>query len=118
MDNDKEVEEKKVEGQFGLALKRNNKQIKDARAESIISKARVEYKRTVEDLELSLEEMKRDLDDMLDLSPENSMSLKVASDFNQKAFIEKDLELGLKIRNTEIKVEIATKRYIYLFGEL
>lgn len=115
MENEKE--EKKA-GQFGLALKRNNKQIKDARAESIISKAQVGYKRVVEDLELSLDEMKRDLDDTLDLAPENSMSLKVASDFDQNAFIEKDLELGLKIRNTEIKVEIAKKRYTYLFGEM
>lgn len=115
MDDEKET--KVNVGEFGLALKRNNKQIKEARADSIISKAQVMYKRTVEDLELELDEMNRELDDMLDMSPNNAMNLVVASDFNPKAFIDKDLELGVKIRNTEIKVEIAKNRYKVLFGE-
>ena len=54
---------------------------------------------------------------MLDLSPENTTTLKLASDFEAQTFVEKDLELGVKIRNLEITIEIATKRYEYLFGK-
>ena len=115
--NDDKDEKKVTSGEFGLALKRNNKEIKNARAESIISKAQVMYKRTVEDLTIELDEMRRELDDMLDMSPNNAMNLVVASDFEPKAFIAKDLEIGVKIRNTEIKVDIAKKRYQVLFGE-
>lgn len=53
---------------------------------------------------------------MLDLSPTDATSLVLASDFDAKNYVEKDLELGVKIRNLEIKLEIATKRYAYLFG--
>ena len=74
------------------------------------------YKRQIEDLELSVKKMRREQENMLDLSPTNSMSLIVASDFDSTAYVDKDIELGVKIRNTEIKLEIAKKRYAYLFG--
>jgi hypothetical protein len=53
---------------------------------------------------------------MLDLSPTNAMNLTLASDFDSKIYVDKDIELGVKIRNVEIKLEIARKRYAYLFG--
>jgi hypothetical protein len=37
------------------------------------------------------------------------------ADFHAKEFVAKDLDLGLKIRNLEIKQEIASKRYNELF---
>lgn len=40
----------------------------------------------------------------------------VASDFAADKFVAKDLELGIKIRNLEIKLEIATARYRELFN--
>ena len=54
---------------------------------------------------------------MLDLSPEDANSLVLASEFDARAYVDKELELGVKIRNLEIKLEIAEKRYSYLFGE-
>jgi hypothetical protein len=111
-----EKTEEKNEGAFYSSLKRNNKQIRDDRALAIVDIAQLKYKRKVEDLELSIKDMKREQDNMLDLSPTNSQSLIIASDFNADAYITKDLELGVKIRNEEIKFEIATKRYEYLFG--
>ncbi len=111
--------EEKVEtqGAFLASLKRNNKQIRDDRAQAIGEDAQLLYKRQVEDLEVSINRMKRDQENMLDLSPETAMSLKLASDFNATEYVSKDLELGVKIRNEEIKLEIAKKRYNYLFGE-
>ena len=52
---------------------------------------------------------------MLDLSPTTADSLVLASDFDSKAFVAKDIELGVKIRNLEIKLEIASNRYADLF---
>lgn len=103
-------------GAFIDSLQRNNKDIKRDRAEAIAEDAQLVYKREIEDLEISIKRMKREQDNMLDLSPTDARSLVLASDFESKEFVAKDLELGVKIRNTEIKLEIARKRYAHLFG--
>jgi hypothetical protein len=108
--------DEKPNGAFIESLKRNNKQIRDDRAAAISEDAQLLYKREVEDLEVSIRRMERDQDNMLDLSPENAMSLKLASDFNAADYVSKDIELGVKIRNAKIKLEIAKDRYGYLFG--
>ena len=98
------------------SLIRNNRKIRQDRAEAIAEDAEVTFKRAVEDIELSIKKMKRERENMLDLAPDHAMSLIVASDFNAKEFVEKDIELGVKIRNAEITLEIAKRRYNYLFG--
>ena len=103
-------------GAFLASLKRNNKQIRDDRAAAIGEDAQLIYKREIEDLDVSIKKMLREQENMLDLSPENAMSLKLASDFNSKDYVNKDIALGVKIRNAEITLEIAKKRYEYLFG--
>lgn len=103
------------DGAFGASLKRNNRQIRDDRAQAIVEDAELEYKRFVEDLEKKLKTMKREQDYMLDLSPTNAQSLTLASDFDAKAYITKDSDLALKIRNTEIVLELGKQRYAYLF---
>jgi hypothetical protein len=114
MSDEKELEVK--EGAFLSSLKRNNKQIREDRAISIVEDTQTLYKREIEDLELSIKKMKREQENMLDLSPENAMTLKLASDFDSKDYVSKDIDLGVKIRNAEIKLEIAIRRYDYLFG--
>lgn len=110
-------EEEVFGGKFIESLKRNNKQIRDDRATAIAEDAQLIYKREVEDLELQIKRIKRDQENMLDLSPANAQSLVLASDFDAKDYVVKDLKLGVDIRNLEIKLEIAKKRYQYLFGE-
>ena len=111
------MEENEVlEGAFLGALKRNNKQIRDDRAIAIVESAQLVFKREVEDLEMSIKQMKRDQENMLDLSPTNAQSLVLASDFDASKYAKKDIEIGVKIRNAEITLEIAKKRYVYLFG--
>lgn len=102
-------------GVFVDSLKRSNKEIKAARADSIASQAKTVYKRKVEDLELALEQIIRDQEDMLDMSPNTTYSLTVASDFDAVKWTDKHLDLGVKIRKTEIELEIARKQYNYLF---
>jgi len=90
------------DGAFLSSLKRNNKQIRTDRATAIAEDAQIMYRRCVEDLEVSLKRMKRDRENMLDLSPENAISLKLASDFDSSEYVKKDIELGVGIRNVEI----------------
>jgi len=103
-------------GAFVSSLKRNNKQIRDDRATAIAEDTELVYKRKIEDLELSIKKMKREQENMLDLSPTNAQSLVLASDFDSDAYASKDVELGVKIRNAEITLEIARARFEYLFG--
>lgn len=105
-----------ITGAFISSLKRNNKQIREDRATAIAEDTELVYKRTIEDIELSIKKMKRDQENMLDLSPENAQSLILASDFNSTEYVKKDINLGIKIREAEIELDIAKKRYEYLFG--
>ena len=73
------------------------------------------YKREVEDLEVSMKSLIRERRGMLDLSPTDAQSLVLATDFDAKAFVAKDIELGIKIHNLEKKIGIAKERYAYLF---
>jgi UDP-3-O-acyl-N-acetylglucosamine deacetylase len=104
------------QGAFKESLYRNNSKIRKDRADSIIEDAEIIYKREIEDLDVQKKKMLRDQENMLDLSPTDALSLTLASDFDSKVYVDKDIELGVKIRNVEIKLEIARKRYAYLFG--
>jgi hypothetical protein len=102
-------------GAFVSSLTRNNKEIKRDRAIQIAEDTEITYKRRIEDMEQEIKKLKRDRESMLDLSPTNADSLMIASDFKAKEFIEKDLKIGITIRNLEIALEIAKERYNYLF---
>ena len=112
MDNEEEV----LKGAFTGSLKRTNKEIKSDRADAIAEDAEVAFKREVEDLGLSIKKKRRIRENMLDMSPTNAQSLMVANEFDANEFVKRDNELGLEIRNLEIKYEIASGRYKYLFG--
>jgi len=103
-------------GAFVESLKRNNSKIRADRADAIAEDTQMLFKRTMEDLDLKLKRMRREQENMLDLSPTDATSLVLASDFDSAAYVEKDIGLGVDIRNGEIKLEIAKKRYEYLFG--
>ena len=104
-----------MKGAFVDSLVRNNKKIREDRAIAIAEAAQMLYKREVEDTELKIKQLKREREAMLDLSPTTADSLVLASDFDAKKFVEKDIQLGIKIRNLEITLEIAQKRFSYLF---
>lgn len=109
-------EETENKGAFINSLRRNNKQIREDRATAIGEDTQLLYKRQIEDLQVSIKRMEREQENMLDLSPASATSLTLASDFNAAEYVAKDTELGVKIRNESIKLEIALKRYTYLFG--
>jgi hypothetical protein len=107
-----------MKGAFVSSLKRNNKKIREDRAIQIAEEGQMKYKREVEDIGLQIRQLKREREAMMDLSPTNADSLVLASDFDAKNYVSKDIELGVKIRNLEIRYDIASKRYEYLFGPL
>lgn len=106
-----------IEGAFLDSLKRNNRQIREDRAAAIVEDAHLIYRREIEDLAVMIKRLKREQENMLDLSPSHADSLVLASDFDAKEYVTKDLELSVKIRNLEIKYELAQKRYQYLFKQ-
>ena len=113
-----ETPKEQLEGMKGVfvdSLKRNNKQIRDDRTLAIAEDAELLFKREVEDITTALKIAKRERDAMLDLGGTSVTTIISQSDFNAKEFVAKDLELGLKIRNLEIKLEIAQSRYNELF---
>lgn len=103
-------------GAFSASLKRNHSKIRSDRAEAINEQAELHYRRQVEDLEVALKTMHRDQENMLDMSPDNTMTLKIASDFDAKSYAEKDLELSMKIHMAEIKLAAGQARLKHLFG--
>jgi hypothetical protein len=103
-------------GEFIRVLKRNNKQIRDDRALQISEDVYLLFKRKVEDIQMKVTRLKRELEIMLDLSPENAFNLMPAKDFDVDKFIQLQVSIGIEIRNEEIRLEIAQKRYKYLFG--
>jgi len=109
------MSEEKI-GAFLESLKRNNKQIREDRATAIAEDTDLLFKRTIEDMQMKIKRMERERDNMLDLSPSDARSLVLASDFDATAFVDKDVELGVKIRNEKIKLELAMARYEHLFG--
>jgi len=104
-----------LKGTFVTSLRRNNKQIRDDRALAIAEDAELLFKREVEDIYTALEVTRRERDAMLDLGGKSTTTIISQSDFDAKEFVAKDLELGLKIRTLEIKLEIAESRYNGLF---
>lgn len=103
------------EGEFFESLNRNNKSIKGDRALQIAEAAQTIYKREVEDLQMERKQLVRERTGMLDLSPTDANSLVLASDFDAKEFVRKDIEIGIKLRELQIKLEIATESYNKLF---
>jgi len=102
-------------GAFISSLQRNNRKIREDRAISISEDTRTLYKRKIEDLEIKIKKLSRERDNMLDLSPTSADSLVLASDFDGGAFVDKDLQIGIDIRNLRIQLEIAKARFAYLF---
>lgn len=103
-------------GAFNQAILRSSKEIKRHRAESVSEGTQLAYKRRVEDYQVQLNNLLREQQAMLDLSPENATSLMVAKNFNPEQFVAKDVKLDMDIYKTEVKLRRAKARYETLFG--
>lgn len=111
-----DLNEVQIGGAFMESLKRSNKQIRDDRAAAIGENAEITYRREIEDMRMAIKRLKRKRENKLDMSPTNADSLILGEDFDAPRFVEEDIELGVQLRNLQIKLEIAENRYQYLFG--
>ncbi|MFV8356704.1 hypothetical protein ACNQGB_11040 [Flavobacterium sp. XS1P32] len=102
---------------FIESLKRNNDQIREDRANIIGADSELIYRRRVEDIELKIKRLEREQEGLIDVSPLDKNSLTFA-DFQPEAFVQKDMELALIIRNLNIQLEITRMRFEYLFGKI
>lgn len=102
-------------GAFVASLKRNNTKIREDRAQAIGEDVELIYKRSVEDIMVEIRALERERENMLDMSPDNTFAIIKADSVDAQAFTQKDLEIGVKLRNLQIKLEIAKERYAFLF---
>lgn len=102
-------------GVFAETLRRSNKKIKEDRAITIIESAEMIYKRTVEDINQQIKQLKRSRENKMDLSPTTAESLTLADNFDAPGFVSDDIKTSLQLRELEIKLKIAEERYAYLF---
>lgn len=108
--------EEDLKPRFIESLQRNNDQIREDRARTIGEDSELIYRRRVEDIELKIKRLEREQKGLIDISPLDKNSLTFA-DFQPEAFVQKDIELSLTIRNLNIQLEVSTKRFEYLFGK-
>jgi hypothetical protein len=102
-------------GAFAETLRRSNRKIRDDRAQAIVETTELIYKRTVEDIETEIKQLKRRRENKLDLSPTTADSLTLADNFDAAGFVSEDIKIGLSLRELEIKLQVATERYNKLF---
>ncbi len=108
--------EDELKPRFIESLQRNNDQIREDRARTIGEDSELIYRRRVEDIELKIKRLEREQEGLIDISPLDRNSLTFV-DFNPEAFVQKDMELSLTIRNLNIQLEVTQKRFEYLFGK-
>lgn len=108
--------EAELKPRFIESLQRNNDQIREDRARIIGADSELIYRRRIEDIELKIKRLEREQEGLIDISPLDRNSLTFA-DFQPEAFVQKDIELSLTIRNLNIQLEVAVKRFEYLFGK-
>lgn len=108
--------EKGLKPRFIESLQRNNDKIREDRARTIGEDSELIYRRKVEDIELKIKRLEREQEGLIDISPLDKNSLTFA-DFQPEAFVQRDIELSLIIRNLNIQLEVSLKRFEYLFGK-
>jgi len=104
-------------GALGEALGRNRKQIRDERARSITRTTKAHYRQSIETLALNLAELQEKQEALLDVHPDNAMSLLSAKTFKSEEFVATNKQLAKDIFETEQVLSVYTKDFVRLFGE-
>lgn len=109
------VNDEQLGGAFVTSLKRNNSKIREERAIMITEDAYTMYKRKAEDIEMTIKQIRRRREAMMDLSPTDAASLQPAKDFKAIDYVETDLNLSVELRQLEIQLDVCKERIAYLF---
>ena len=104
---------------FVEKLKRNNSAIRNDRAEMIAEDAEMSFRQRIEELQKAQRRMNIQLNSLLDLSPQNALSLSAThTEFESKDFVSKNEEILSQMETNKILIRILKERYTELFGDL
>ena len=75
------------------------------------------YNREMQKLERLIRSLKRERDNMANRPLTDKQTSEITYAFNSGAYVSKEIEIGVRIRDLEKKLENARKRFQFLFGE-
>lgn len=102
---------------FSSSKKRGNSKIRSDRISSRHDSSKLIYMREIKALEVLVKKLKRELEGVLSSSPAEGQDEAPAINFNSNAYVSKEIELGVKIKNSELKLENAKKRFHFLYND-
>lgn len=112
-----DTEKTKQVGALQASLDRNSNKIRSDRAKTIADTARLKFRRKVEDIAMRLSELSANREALLDMSPDNAMSIINATNFNAEEFVNKMSDVAEQIFKTNMQLNILKEEYSRLFGE-
>lgn len=104
-------------GKFKQLLDRTSDKILKDRGARIEKSAKREYNQVLVTLDADIDNLKDELELMLDQNPDNRYSLKPGQSFDAKNFANDFHNKTISLANKEIEYKIAQTTYKELFGE-
>lgn len=102
---------------FALQLSKSNADIRSARAQSTAAQVEIEQQTLVNNLYRDLLSKRNELEDLFDLSPDSTTSLRSPNrGFNAAEWARKVQELKIDILELEVAHKLATETYTEWFG--
>jgi hypothetical protein len=74
------------------------------------------YKRAIQKLARLIQCLKKQQEDLAGMTPTEAETSEITGAIDSGAYISKEIEIGVKIRDLEKKLESARKKYQFLFG--
>ena len=109
-------QDKKV-GELQKSLDRNRSKIRADRAEQIADDTRIEFRRSIEDIAREIRRLRSSRSALLDMSPDNSMSIISVKEFSAENFVREASSIAKAIFNKQQELKVLSEEYEFLFGE-
>ena len=77
---------------------------------------RLIYKREIQNLARLIQNLKKQKEDLARMTPTEAKTYEITDAIDSGAYVSKEIEIGVKIRDLEKKLKSAKKRYQFLFG--
>ena len=97
-------------------LKNDKVQVKEKRIDLLYKEAEKVYKRKIEDIEREMQDLKLEREGLIDLTTLDGDNVEKPQDIDWEYIAHEDINIGIKLKNHEIWIEEAKKRYQELFG--
>jgi predicted RNase H-like nuclease (RuvC/YqgF family) len=94
----------------------NEKPTRRERTTTASKAAKSVYKREMQNIARLIRQLKREQENMADRPLTDTQTSEIADAIDSGAYVSKEIEIGVKIRDLEKKLESAKKRFQFLFG--